>query len=214
MKLPVQDKLVSVRQKLMRKALVVDDHPIVRKGVKDLLTAFPSLTIKDSPGHADVLQEICAYPWAFVVLEINLPRQNGLDIIKQATVRRSSVPIIVFSSYSETQYAARALRAGAIAYLSKDRPPKDLLHAVRSVLNASPVNKHPEQLISKPHLSNREVQVLGLLVKGMSRKDISQTLSISEKTVSTYRSRLFGKLQVRNDIELLRYAIEERLVTD
>lgn len=213
MKLQVQDKISFRPPKLMRHALVVDYHPIVRKGVKDLLKeVFPALIIKDSPGNTDVLQEICARPWAFVLLEINLPGQNGIDIIKQATVQCPSVPIIVFSLYSETQYASRALRAGATAYLSKECQPKDVVLAVRSVLNGSPAKKRPEQRISKPHLSNRELQVLGLLVKGMSRKDISQTLSISQKTVNTYSSRLLDKLQVRNIIELVRYAIEERLV--
>ena len=203
----------QVQNKLLRQALVVDDHPIVRKGVKDLLKeTFPSLTIKDSPGNTDLLQLICACRWAFVMLEINLPGHNGIEIIRQVAVRYPSVPIIVFSLYPEKQYATRALRAGAIAYLSKDRQPKDLVRTVRSVLNASPVKNRPEQRTSKPHLSNREAQVLSLLVKGMNRKEISQTLGINEKTVSTYRFRLFGKLQVRNTIELIRYAIEERLL--
>lgn len=197
----------------MKQALVVDDHAIVREGVRDLLQrAFPSLLIKDSPGSDGVLKEVCEYPWAFVVLDINLPGQNGLDIIKKAKSCCPGIPIIVFSLYSERQYAARALRAGAIAYLSKDRSPRDLLDVVTMALEGKPVKKPREAMVSQPVLSDREVQVLGLFVKGMSRKEISQALSISEKTISTYRARLFHKLGVRNVVELIRYAVEEGLV--
>ena len=197
----------------MKQALVVDDHPIVREGVRDLLQrAFPSLLIKDSPGSDGVLKEVCEYPWAFVVLDINLPGQNGLDIIKKAKSCCPGIPIIVFSLYSERQYAARALRAGAIAYLSKDRSPRDLIDVVTMALEGKPVKKPREAMVSQPVLSDREVQVLGLFVKGMSRKEISHALSISEKTISTYRARLFHKLGVRNVVELIRYAVEEGLV--
>ncbi len=197
----------------MKQALVVDDHPIVREGVRDLLQrAFPSLLIKDSPGSDGVLKEVCEYPWAFVVLDINLPGQNGLDIIKKVKSCCPGIPIIVFSFYSERQYAARALRAGAIAYLSKDRSPRDLIDVVTMALEGKPVKKPREAMVSQPVLSDREIQVLGLFVKGMSRKEISQALSISEKTISTYRARLFHKLGVRNVVELIRYAVEEGLV--
>ena len=206
MKLQVPDK--SVKQ-----ALVVDDHPILRNGVKDLLqTSFPFLIIKASPGSIDLLEIISRRPWAFVVLDINLPGQNGIDIIKQIRLRCPSVSIIVFSHYPEKQYATRSLRAGASAYISKESQPKELVRAVKSVLSASPSRRLPDQRALKPHLSNREVQVLSLLVKGMSRKEISEALCIDETTVSTYRFRLFTKLEVRNNIELLRYAMEERLL--
>jgi DNA-binding NarL/FixJ family response regulator len=190
----------------MKQALVVDDHPIVRDGIKELLQrAFPSVVIKDSSGTDGVVQEICAHPWAFVVLDINLPGQNGLDIIKKTKARQPDIPIIVFSLYSERQYAARALRAGAVAYLSKERPPRDLIEG-------GPIKKPREVLVSQPVLSDREVQVLALFVRGMSRKEISQELNINEKTVSTYRARLLHKLDVKNLVELIRYAVEEGLV--
>ena len=197
----------------MKQALVVDDHPIVRDGIKEVLQrAFPSVVIKDSSGTDGVLQEICAQPWAFVVLDINLPGQNGLDIIKKTKARQPDIPIIVFSLYSERQYAARALRAGAVAYLSKERPPRDLIDTVKTVLEGGPIKKPREVLVSQPVLSDREVQVLALFVRGMSRKEISQELNINEKTVSTYRARLLHKLDVKNLVELIRYAVEEGLV--
>jgi DNA-binding NarL/FixJ family response regulator len=197
----------------MKQALVVDDHPIVRDGIKELLQrAFPSVVIKDSSGADGVLQEICGQSWAFVVLDINLPGQNGLDIIKKTKASQPDIPIIVFSLYSERQYAARALRAGAIAYLSKERPPRDLIETVKTALEGGPIKRPREVMVSQPVLSDREVQVLALFVRGMSRKEISQELNINEKTVSTYRARLLHKLDVKNLVELIRYAVEEGLV--
>jgi len=206
-------KKLQIRNKSAKQALVIDDHPILRNGVKDILQAsFPFLTIKASPGSTDLLQTISRRRWAFVVLDINLPGQNGIDIIKQIRLRCPSLSIIVFSHYPEKQYATRSLRAGASAYLSKERQPRELVRAVKSVINASPTREPDEPPPLKPTLSNREVQVLSLIVKGMSRKEISQTLCIDGKTVSTYRLRLFTKLNVRNNIELLRFAMEERLL--
>ena len=197
----------------MKQALVVDDHPIVRDGIKELLQkAFPSVTIKDSSGADGLLDEVCSYPWAFVVLDINIPGQNGLDIIKKTKARRPEIPIIVFSLYPERQYAARALRAGAAAYLSKERPPGDPVEIAKSILEGGAVKKPREVMVSQPLLSDREVQVLSLCVRGLSRKEISQELNINEKTVSTYRARLLHKLGVRNLVELIRYAVEEGLV--
>lgn len=197
----------------MKQALVVDDHPIVRDGIKELLQkAFPSVTIKDSSGADGLLDEVCSYPWAFVILDINIPGQNGLDIIKKTKARRPEIPIIVFSLYPERQYAARALRAGAAAYLSKERPPGDLVEIAKSILEGGTVKKPREVMVSQPLLSDREVQVLSLFVRGLSRKEISQELNINEKTVSTYRARLLHKLGVRNLVELIRYAVEEGLV--
>ena len=197
----------------MRHALIVDDHPVVRDGVRDILQrTFPSIQIKVSSGGAGLLEEVCGTSWAFIVLDINLPGQNGLNIIRQAKTCCSTIPILVFSLYSERQYAARALRAGAVAYISKDRPPGDLIETVTAILEGKPLNKPRELMVSQPLLSDREVQVLGLLVRGLDRKEIAQELKINEKTVSTYRARLLQKLEVKNTVELIRYALDEGLV--
>ena len=197
----------------MKEALVVDDHPIVRDGVRELLAkAFPSVVLKGSSGDHDAVKEICATPWAFVVLDINLVGQNGIDIIKQVKRCCPKIPIVVFSLFSEKQYAARALRAGAVAYVSKDRSPNDLVNAVRMILEGKAIKKPPEAVISQPLLSDREAQVLRLFVKGLNRQEIAHSLKINKKTVSTYRARLLHKLQVRNLVELVRYAVEEGLV--
>lgn len=195
----------------MKQALVVDDHPIVRDRVKDLLQkAFPSISVTASSGEDGVLQYICENEWAFVVLDVNLPGQNGIDIIKKAKTCCPNVPIVVFSLFSQEQYAARALRAGAVAYISKDRSPHDLLDAVKMTLQGGPVKK-PGETLSQPSLSDREIQILNLFAKGMSRKEISEALDINGKTVSTYKARLLHKLGLRNLVDLVHYAEEERL---
>jgi DNA-binding NarL/FixJ family response regulator len=202
---------------MRRQALIVDDHPIVRDGMKELLQqSFPSIVIKSSSGSSGssgtsgLLQELCAYPWSFVVLDLNLPEVNGLDIIKKVHAYCPKVPIFAFSLYSQRQYAARVLRAGAVAYVSKDCSPQVLVQVVQQFLEGETV----KQLrgLSKPLLSDRELQVLTLLVKGESRKNISAKLGITVKTISTHMVRLMRKLDVRNIVELIRYAIEERLV--
>jgi DNA-binding NarL/FixJ family response regulator len=197
----------------MQEALVVDDHPIVRDGIKDLLQkAFPSLRVTASSGESGLVHEICSKAWAFVVLDISFPRQNGIDVIKQARKCCPNIPIIVFSLFSEKQYANRALRAGATAYLSKDSDPQHLLNAVKTALRGGRDPGSGTPPMGRPILSDREIQVLTLYVKGMGRKEIAGLLRISEKTVTTYRMRLLQKLELRNVVDLIRYAAEEGLI--
>lgn len=193
----------------MQEGLIVDDHPIVREGIKELLQkALPSLHISTSSGANGVMEEVCGRRWAFVVLDIHLPGHNGLDIVKKAKTCCPAVPILIFSLFAAEQYADRALQAGAVGYVSKDRSPSELVEAVRSVLCRETVT-HSHV---RPNLSDREIQVLSLLAKGLNRQEISRSLDINEKTVSTYKTRLLQKLGLRNLVDLLRYAVDEHLV--
>lgn len=197
----------------MKEALVVDDHPLVRNGIKDLLQkVFPSLHVTVSEGGPGLVQEICDKEWAFVVLDINLPGQNGIDVLKKVQSRCPHIPVVIFSLFPEKQYADRALRAGARAYLSKDRDPQDLIDAINMALRGQPVKRSRPSSVGRPVLSDREIQVLQYYVKGMNRKEIAGLLKINEKTVTTYRSRLLQKLELRNLIDLIRYAAEEGLI--
>ena len=197
---------------MMKKALVVDDHPLVRRGVKALLeNTFPFLSVTEASGTHHVLKEVCMAPWAFVILDINLPGQNGIDVVRKAKRCCPNTPIIVFSMFPESHYAASALRAGAFEYLSKDRPPLDLLAAVNTALQGQLITR-PSKTRMGPALSERELEVLHFLVKGNSRKDISLRLGISGKTVSTHRANIMHKLNLQNLSELIRYAFEEGLI--
>jgi DNA-binding NarL/FixJ family response regulator len=194
---------------MMLQGLVVDDHPIVREGLKSLLEkAFPSMAVMTSSGSNGLLKEVCGHRWAFVVLDISLQGHNGLDILKQAKHCCPGTPILIFSLFSEEQYADRALRAGAVAYVSKDRAPSDLVDAVKAALCGEATRRAP---VGHLKLSDREVQVLSLFARGMKRLDISRTLCINEKTVSTYKTRLLQKLGLRNLVDLVRYAVDEHI---
>jgi DNA-binding NarL/FixJ family response regulator len=191
----------------MKHALVIDDHPLVCQALKGLLhTHFPSLEVTTSTGGDGVLQAVCGAPWAFVVLDVNLPGPDGLHILKQTRGCCPHVPIIIYSTYSERQYASRALLAGAIAYLSKESSPFELIEIVSQILDGGRIRR---SIAQQPRLSERERQVLTLLSKGMSHADIAHALEISEKTVSTHQANLILKLGLRNSVELVRYAIEE-----
>jgi DNA-binding NarL/FixJ family response regulator len=197
----------------LKQALVVDDHPMVRRGVKDLLQkVFPSIAIKESSGDEGLADEICGRKWAFVVLDINLPKHNGIDIIKKARTCCPDIPIVVFSLFPEAQYAARALRAGAVSYLAKTREAHELVDAVKMALRGQRAKPVARAIVTHPALSDREVEVLRLFARGMSRKEIAQHLNISGKTVSTYRARIQEKLGFRNLLDLARYATEEGLL--
>jgi len=193
------------------RALIVDDHPIIRDGIKQLLEhTFPSMNVKDSPGTGEVVEEICdGDPWAFVLLDINLPGLNGLHLIKQIQGYRRDIPIIVFSLFSEDQYGPRALRAGAVAYVSKARSSLELLDVIKSVLRRERPVSEPNSRID---LSARESEVLTLLAQGLSRQGIAQTLGIDETTVSTYRARLLQKLDARTTLDLIKLAADEGLL--
>jgi DNA-binding NarL/FixJ family response regulator len=194
----------------MQQALVVDDHPIVRDRIRDLLQRnFPSIEIKASAGTGAIVEEVCGTRWAFLVLDISLPGTNGLDLVKQARSRHPDMPVIVFSLRSERQYGVRALRAGATAYLSKDRSPRELVELIKEILGGRQRRKHIDVW---PPLTDRESQVLALFVKGMRRTEIAEHLGISAKTVSTYQGRILEKLDMHNLMELIRYAVEEGLV--
>lgn len=196
----------------MKQALVVDDHPLVRQALKALLqTHFPSLEVTTSAGGNGILQEVCGTLWAFVVLDVSLPEQSGLNILKQTRGCCPELPIIVYSAHPERQYAGRALLAGAVAYYSKESSPWELLEIVRQIIEGGKIIR---AIAKQPILSARERQVLRLLAKGMPRVEISQQLKISRKTVSAHQANLLLKLELRNVAELIRYAIEEGLAPD
>jgi DNA-binding NarL/FixJ family response regulator len=196
----------------MKHALIVDDHPVVRHGLKELLeTTFPSLKVKTSAGGDGVIQEVCGTPWTFIVLDVKLPDASGLSVLHDIKACCPQIPIIVFSGHFERRYAARALRAGAIAYLSKGRAPHEVVELVRQILGGTKIQR---PIAKQPTLSARELQVLTLLGKGMRRYEIAKKLKISEKTVSAHQANLLLKLDLRNLVELIRYAIEEGYAGD
>jgi two-component system invasion response regulator UvrY len=207
--------------------LLVDDHAVVRRGLRELLgEEFPSAEFGEAASGAEALAQIAKRPWGLVILDVSLPGRDGLEILKEALALRPGVPIMMLSVHAEDQYAIRALRAGAAGYVTKETAPEDLTAAVRKILQGgkyvSP--RLAEQMVAAlatrdgttqllhEGLSDRELQVLRMLAVGKSVKEIGLELALSEKTISTYRTRIIGKMKMRSNAELMRYALRAGLV--
>ncbi|WP_455371853.1 response regulator, partial [Petrachloros mirabilis] len=197
--------------------LLVDDHAIVRVGLKQTLAdSFERLEVMEAGTGQEAIQKIQDSAWDLVVLDINLPDTNGLDVLKRLKAIRPSLPIVVLSFHPEEQYALRALRSGAAAYVTKDSAPQELATAVKTVLAgrryvtpslAERMETTPVQAAGKPlHalLSDRELEVLSMIGSGKSVTEIAAGLDLSVKTVSTYRMRLLSKLQLKTTSALIR----------
>jgi two-component system, NarL family, invasion response regulator UvrY len=207
------------------KILVIDDHEVVRRGVKQILEMN---FLYAEVGEADTSQKGIAAvqreSWDLAIVDISLPDQSGLELVCELHSSSPQLPLMVLSIHTEGQYAMRAFRAGAMAYLTKQVASDELARAVKQVLAgrmyvtpslaeymAGSLNKHS----TRPDyhtLSERELKVLVLLAQGQSVRHIAESLALSIKTVSTYRARLLDKLQLTTTAELIRYALEHRLV--
>jgi DNA-binding NarL/FixJ family response regulator len=205
--------------------LVIDDHEVVRRGVKQILEEqFLYVEVGEADTGAKGIAAVRKESWDLVIVDISLPDRNGLELLHELHTTEPQLPLMVLSLHSEEQYAVRALRTGARAYLAKTTAPEELARAVKQVLSgrryipaslgerlADSLNKSPSGP-EHPALSKRELQVLVSLAQGRSVKHIAQSLALSIKTVSTYRARLLDKLQVTNTAELIRYAFDHHLV--
>ena len=211
----------------MIRIVVADDHTIVREGLKQVLHAASDLTVvgEAQNGH-EVLARVRELEFDVLLLDMSMPGRAGMDLIRQVRAERPRVRILVLSMHQEHQYAIRAIRAGASGYLTKESAAGELATALRKVASGGAyiTPEVAEQLAlgampsadALPHttLSDREFQVLRMLVSGKSVSDIAGALTLSVKTVSTHKARLMQKLGVSNTSEMFRYAIQHRLVDD
>jgi two-component system invasion response regulator UvrY len=208
----------------MARVLIVDDHAVVRLGLKEILTDERNLEVSETGNPHEALKLIREQSWGLLVLDIDLPGMSGLEILRDVRREKPHLPVLILSVYPEEQFGLRTLNAGASGFLSKDSAPEDLVKAVRKILRggkyfgASVVDKllcRPDNRgIEPPHdlLSDRELQILRLLGGGKTVKEIARDLSLSPPTVSTYRARILEKMLMRTTAELVRYAIQNHLV--
>jgi len=207
-----------------RNILIVDDHPIFRKGLRGLLEESGADFVVGEAGDAETaLALVRDSRWDVVVLDLALPDKHGLQVLKEIRRLRPLLPVLMLSLYPEREFALRALRAGASGYLTKEQAPSELLKAMTDVLAGGRyvtpaladrlVEGAREPFDGQPHdqLSNRELEVLRLFGQGKTVSAIADRLTLSVKTVSTYRTRLLEKLHLSTTAELIRYAIEHRL---
>ncbi|PTD96874.1 response regulator [Pseudothauera lacus] len=204
--------------------LVVDDHMIIRRGLIQILSEAPAIgDIREAADGAAALRALRERAVDVMLLDIALGERDGLDVLKTVRTEFPGVGVVMLSVYPESQFGVRAIRAGAGAYLNKGCSPEALLDAIVRVgsggvyltpgiaeLLARSVRSNDDRA---PHesLSNREFQVLELLARGHSVSDIAVQLSLSANTISTYRARIFDKLQVRSIVELANYANRHQL---
>jgi two-component system invasion response regulator UvrY len=205
----------------MIRILLVDDHPVVRFGIRHILTdGFKNVTIGEASDAAQTAVSLLRNDWDVVVLDMSLPGMSGIDILKMIVRERPDLPVLILSMHPAAQFERRALAAGAAGYLTKDSAPTELVKAIEAIRRG---HRHPgtrkedsgaPRESQAPHesLSDREYQVLRMIGSGKPVSEIAGSLGLSAKTVSTYRIRLLDKMQMRSNAELMRYAIENRLV--
>lgn len=205
--------------------LIADDHPIFRAGLKEILAKDADV---ESIGEADnghkALELARKQRWDVVVLDITMPGKDGLEVLQELRRERPKLPVLVLSAHPEDQLALRLLKAGAAGYLTKDKAPKVLLSAIRKVLGGgkyvsdSLAEKAVFQLASETTessheaLSDREFQVMRMIASGKTIKEIGKELFLSVRTVSTYRTRVLEKMNMKTNAELIRYALQNKLV--
>ncbi len=205
--------------------LIVDDHGVVRKGISHILQAdFPSVEIGEAQSAQEALRIAKRQDWDLMLVDINLPDANGLELVAELHYQYPALPILVMTVYPEEQFALRAIRAGAAGYLNKQSASEEVVHAVRKLMSggkfisesvaeiiASNLNA-PRTASIQEILSDREYEIFLLTAAGSSLTVIAQKLSLSVKTVGTYRSRLMKKMGFKNNTELISFAVQNHLI--
>jgi len=209
----------------MLKILVTDDHAMIRLGLKQVLAKhFPSAVVGEAQSAEEALEEVRRKTWDLLVLDISMPGRSGLDVLKDIHLAKPSLPVLIMSMHGEDQFAVRVLKAGAAGFISKHSAPDELVSAIQKILGGGKYvsSKVAERLVldlgretgRPPHelLSDRELQVMCMFASGKVNKQVAKELSLSVKTVSTYRARLLEKMNMQSNAELTHYAIKGGLV--
>jgi DNA-binding NarL/FixJ family response regulator len=211
----------------MIRILVVDDHAIVREGLKQILSDVKDMAVlAEAANGQEALESIRRRSFDVILMDISMPGRSGLEILKEIRNEQPKLPVLILSMHPEEQYAVRSLRAGAAGYLNKSSAPDELIGAIRKVsagrkyVSPSVAEKLALELGTdpgkSPHelLSDREYQVMMMLASGKSVSEIAQELCLSVKTISTYRSRIMDKMNMKKNAELTLYAVQNHLLSD
>jgi DNA-binding NarL/FixJ family response regulator len=209
----------------MKKILIIDDHEVVRDGVKKIFDEQAGeVSFGEANNRLEALQLARQQDWDMAVLDLSLGDQSGLEVLKELKELRPRLPVLILSMHSEEQYARRAFKAGASGYITKDSSRTELTKAIDKVAAGGRyiTSALAERLVfdlgrdsdRPPHegLSDREFEVMRLIASGKTVTEIAELLSLSDKTISTYRARLLEKMVMKTNAELTRYAIQNKLV--
>ena len=209
----------------MLRVLLADDHAIIRKGLRQLLLEeFPSASIQEAADAGNAINKIISDEFDIIICDLSMPGRSGLDVLQFVKQQGLKIPVLILSIHSEEQYAVRTLRAGASGYLSKDAATEELVKAVRRILQGRKyisasvaeimVSELDPETTKQPHelLSDRELQVFKELANGKPVSEIAEQLHLSITTVSTYRSRILEKMEMKSNADMTRYALENKLI--
>lgn len=207
------------------KILIADDHSVVRKGLRLILTEeYPHAQIDEVADAVDLLKKVSKETYDVIISDISMPGRSGVEIIKEVKDFAPKTPLLVLSVHAAEEYAVRAIKAGASGYLTKDSAPDELIKAVEYILRGKRyITPEISELLAdaygdnldKPaheNLSNREFEVMKFIAAGKSISEMAESLSLSVNTISTYRARILEKMHMHTNTELIKYAIEHKLV--
>ena len=210
----------------MLKILVADDHAIVRQGVKQILADSHDMVVCDEASDGqEALDKALLNDYDVVLLDISMPGKNGLEVLRELGSQKPGLPVLILTMHAEQDYAMRVLRQGASGYITKQSAPEELMNAIHRVASGGKYVSPSlaEEMVSylkigeepQPHsvLSEREHQVMCMIAAGRTVKEISEQMALSKRTIRTYRSRILKKMKVGSDAALIRYAVENRLIT-
>lgn len=209
----------------MISVVIADDHAIVRRGIAQILSAESDLSVVgEASNYAEVMELVRRGGIDCLLLDVSMPGRNGIETLKQVKIEAPRIAVLVISMYPEDQYAFRAFKAGASGYLTKLSAAEQIVPAIRQVARGrryvtpelaealvSYIDRDPN-VPAHDALSDREFQTLRLIAAGQTLTQIGAALALSPKTVSAYRARLLGKLDLSTNAELTRYALENKLV--
>jgi len=209
----------------MMRVLIVDDHAIVRRGLRELLSdEFHGAAFGEASDARQALEQLRKKEWDVALLDIALPGKSGLDLLKELKTEWPKLPVLILSAHPEDQFAVRALKAGAGGYMTKESAPEELAKALRKIMAGgryvSPALAEmlalgvTKDLTLTPHetLSDREYEVMSRIASGKTVTEIAEELSLSPKTISTYRTRVLEKLGLKNSAAIVQYVIRNGLV--
>ena len=209
----------------MINVLIADDHAVVRRGIRQIISEEPEINVLGEASNSDeIMAQLYDHDWNVIVLDITMPGKNGLDVLIEIKRKRPEIKVLILSMHPEEEIALRALKTGASGYLNKDSVPGELIRAIRKVHGggkyissalAESLAFNIEKDAGIPRyelLSEREFQVMCLIASGNTLSQIADELSLSVKTISTYRTRILDKLHMKSNVELTHYAIKHKLV--
>jgi two-component system invasion response regulator UvrY len=206
----------------MIQVLIADDHPIVRRGLRQIVSSEADISVTEAGDGPEALRLIGTGKFNVVLLDLNMPGLSGLEVLSQIRTQQPQLPVLVISAHPETEFAVRIVKAGASGYLSKHLAPDELVTAIRRVtIGRKYISPEVAELLAdsfgkdaeEPHaaLSDREYQVMLLIAAGKTVSEIAEEIALSVKTVSTYRARILDKMNLKNNAELMRYVVQNRI---